>query len=67
MLRRMCPRILLALTLLAAPPATAQEGGLLRVGEPLPAIELPTVDGRSSLLLSELVGTPTLLIEFASW
>lgn len=39
----------------------------LEVGQPLPALELPTLDGRQTVRLSELRGTALLLIQFASW
>ena len=36
------------------------------VGEPLPELKLPTIDG-GTLSLSELRGKRIVLIEFASW
>ncbi len=36
-------------------------------GKPLPALRLPTIDGAQTIDLRSLRGTPTLLIEFASW
>ena len=36
------------------------------VGEPLPELELPTIDG-GTLALADLRGKRVLLIEFASW
>ena len=37
------------------------------VGEPLPDLKLPTIDGREQVALSSLRGQRLLLIEFASW
>lgn len=56
---------LLLLSALAAP-AFAQDEVFVE-GEPLPDLELPTIDGTRTLNLAELRGTPTLLIQFASW
>ena len=39
----------------------------VEVGEVFPDIELPTIDGKSTVRLSELRGKRVLLIEFASW
>ena len=47
--------------------AEAQTTDLLVPGRPLPDLELPTLDGTGTLNLSELRGTPTLLLQFASW
>lgn len=47
--------------------AEAQTTDLLVPGRPLPDLELPTLDGAGTLNLSELRGTPTLLLQFASW
>ena len=59
-------RLLLALALATfAAPATAQD--VFVEGEPLPDLELPTIDGKRAINLSELTGKPTLLIQFASW
>ena len=38
-----------------------------RVGEPLPELRLPTIDGRRTIDLTQLRGKRMLLIEFASW
>lgn len=41
--------------------------GDVRVGDRIPDLELPRIDGTRSMRLSELRGTKLLLIEFASW
>jgi len=38
-----------------------------KVGEPLPDLRLPTIDGTRTVSLSELRGKKLLLFEFASW
>ncbi len=66
-------RLLLALglagTLLAgsAPGQQQPARELLQVGEPLPSLWLPTLDGSSSIDLGSLRGRKLLLIQFASW
>ena len=57
--------LLLVLPLLALAHATPAQGW--REGEPLPALRLPTIDGRETGDLRALAGRRTLLIEFASW
>ncbi len=37
------------------------------VGEPLPDLRLPTIDGEKTVRLADLSGEKVLLIEFASW
>ena len=61
--------IAVAAALLFAVPSTAQRSpGLFRTGEPLPHLELPTIDGSATLDLAELgQGKKVLLIQFASW
>jgi hypothetical protein len=62
-------RLVLPFLCLAAAPVTAAQAAadLFVMNAPLPAIELPTLDGKGTLRLSELKGTPTVLIQFASW
>ena len=48
------------------PAASAQEVGR-REGQFLPDLELPTIDGKQTLRLSDFRGKKLLLIEFASW
>lgn len=60
---------LTALALLA-PSAGAHaqnQSGRATVGELLPDLELPTIDGTRTIRLSELRGQRLLLIQFASW
>ena len=61
--------ITVAAALLFAGTSMAQRGpGLFRTGEPLPHLELPTIDGSTTLDLAELgQGKKVLLIQFASW
>lgn len=47
--------------------ATMAQTGAWVVGEPLPDLRLPTIDGRETVALSSLRGQRLLLIEFASW
>jgi len=49
----------------ALPPQSVPVGR--DVGQLFPDLELPTVDGKSTVRLSELRGRRLLLIEFASW
>ncbi len=52
----------------SASSATAQRGaGVFRQGQPLPALELPTIDGKRTINLADLGGGKVLLIQFASW
>lgn len=37
------------------------------VGQPLPPLRLPTIDGKQTIDLADLSGRRVLLIEFASW
>ena len=46
-------------------PALAQSP--YKVGQPLPELRLPTVDGESTIDLAQLRGKKLVLIEFASW
>ena len=64
----------LALALLeVAAPARAQsdpapeETGIFRVGQPVPPLELPTIDGRSTIHLASLAGQKAIVLQFASW
>jgi hypothetical protein len=57
--------LLLVLPLLAL--AHAAPAQAWREGEPLPALRLPTIDGKATVDLRALCGKRTLLIEFASW
>ncbi len=50
----------------AVAPARAQEVGF-RIGQLVPDITLPTIDGEGVVRLSDLRGRRVLLIEFASW
>ena len=45
----------------------AHEARRVKVGEMIPDIRLPTIDGQGQLSLSSLRGKKVLLIEFASW
>ncbi len=48
--------------------AAAQRGGsVFRQGQPLPDLELPTIDGQRTINLADLGGKKVLLIQFASW
>jgi hypothetical protein len=51
------------------PTATAASGAPAQteVGQPFPDLVFPTVDGESTVRLSDHRGTRVLLIEFASW
>ena len=49
----------------SAKPPEAEVGK--QVGQFYPDFELPTIDGASTIRLSELRGKKLLLIEFASW
>jgi hypothetical protein len=52
----------------ASPTASAQRGGgVFRQGQPLPDLELPTIDGKRTINLADLGGKKVLLIQFASW
>ena len=60
----------LAALALLAPSVSAHaqnQSGRATVGELLPDLELPTIDGTRTIQLSELRGQRLLLIEFASW
>ncbi|MAF66307.1 MAG: hypothetical protein CMJ84_11710 [Planctomycetes bacterium] len=65
--RRLSAALGLAVALgAAANPATAQEVGF-RIGQLVPDVTLPTIDGAGVVRLSDLRGKRVLLIEFASW
>ena len=38
-----------------------------QVGQPLPHVHLPTIDGKEEMDLSSFRGKKLLLVEFASW
>ena len=38
-----------------------------QVGQPLPHVHLPTIDGKEEIDLSSFRGKKLLLVEFASW
>jgi hypothetical protein len=44
-----------------------RSASLLKPGEPLPGLVLPTIDGRGTVDLADLRGKKVLLIQFASW
>ncbi len=54
--------VLLALALPAIAQASPPKEGRMH-----PDLRLPTIDGKSTITLSELRGKKVLLIEFASW
>ena len=56
---------ILATTLLAA--GLAPQEGPYVVGQPLPDLRLPTLDGSATVDLADLRGSRVLLVEFASW
>lgn len=54
--------------LASQPGAQVEQGKVGWVeGELAPPLRLPTIDGEQTINLHGLVGTPILLIEFASW
>ena len=55
----------LAGALLASIPAAQQVPFV--VGQPLPELRLPTIDGQQTIDLAQFRGKRLLLIEFASW
>ena len=61
----MFARALIASALLAA--SSAAQNTPYRVGEPLPELRLPTIDGQQTVDLAQFRGKRLLLIEFASW
>ena len=60
-------RTLSLLAVLLTCSAAAAQNTPYRVGEPLPELRLPTIDGQRTIDLAELRGKRLLLIEFASW
>ena len=52
---------------IAIPNAATAAPAQTAVGEPFPDLVFPTVDGESTVRLSDHRGTRVLLIEFASW
>lgn len=69
----LAPLAAAALAAMTSAPVPAQRGGVLRAGEPLPHLELPTIDGERTIDLADFVasaggaGKKVLLIQFASW
>lgn len=47
----------------SAPKAT----GVFREGQRAPSLELPTIDGRSTINLASLAGRKAIVLQFASW
>ncbi len=47
----------------SAPKAT----GIFREGQRAPSLELPTIDGRSTINLASLAGRKAIVLQFASW
>ena len=58
--------IALAAAVALGTPLAAQFQNPWKVGEPLPDLQLPTIDGKT-FSFAELRGKKFLLIEFASW
>jgi hypothetical protein len=56
-----------------AAPSWGQSGsppraiGIFQEGQRAPALELPTLDGRSTIQLDSLTGRKAILLQFASW
>ena len=64
------PSTIVLACLLATATSTAgaqRGGGVFRQGQPLPDLELPTIDGLRTINLADLGGKKVLLIQFASW
>lgn len=61
----MLVRALIASALLVS--VAAAQNLPYRVGEPLPELRLPTIDGQQTIDLAQFRGKRLLLIEFASW
>lgn len=60
----------LAAPILAAGNAAASTGdasGIFVEDRPLPGLELPTIDGRSTVYLGALLGRRVIVLQFASW
>jgi hypothetical protein len=47
--------------------STPQAIGIFQEGQRAPALELPTIDGRSTIQLDSLTGRKAILLQFASW
>ena len=60
-------RLMMAAWILASAlgPSNAQDSWT--VGEPIPDLRLPTIDGSQTLDLAELRGKKLMLVQFASW
>ena len=66
-MRRLLALALVAALAPAAPAADEHETPRAKVGEMLPDVRLPTIDGQRTVRLGDLRGKKLLLIEFASW
>lgn len=42
-------------------------GGIFVKGRPTPGLELPTIDGRSTVDMATLLGRKVIVLQFASW
>jgi hypothetical protein len=51
----------------AQTPGGARRAGIFEEGRRAPALELPTIDGRSQISLPALAGKKVILLQFASW
>jgi len=60
----MIPAVVAVLALAITSPAQSHAW---KVGEPLPDLRLPTIDGTRTVSLAELRGKKLLVFEFASW
>ncbi len=58
---------MLVVTLSAVAIAGDREPARAAIGEVLPDVRLPTIDGEQTVRLSDYRGKKLLLIEFASW
>ena len=67
LLRRVTFAGALVAALAAAAPAGEGEPALAEIGDVLPDLRLPTIDGEQTIQLSDYRGKKVLLIEFASW
>jgi hypothetical protein len=52
---------------MAAPAASQELTGIFVRDQPVPDLELPTLDGRASLRLGALGGRKAIVLQFASW
>ncbi len=51
----------------SAPIWSGDPGGIFVKDQPAPGLELPTIDGRSTINLGTLVGRRVIVLQFASW